>query len=298
MKRLRHPIRAIEEPFGKAGLVVAVIALVAALGGTALAAKGALTGKQKKEVEKIAKKFAGQPGANGAPGAQGPAGPAGANGKDGANGEKGATGAAGTPGTPGTNGKSVKLVNSAPPGCAEGGFTYEVEGSGVENEVCNGETGEGGGGGGEFPNFLPEGKTETGTWSLLVGESKEKEEEVEPEVFVGTGERQEHEDALAPISFNIPLEHQPVVGGVNIIKPGETTTHCQGSAVNPSADPGYLCIYARVAIGSEEDTEWLYHLTSVLFFGGSGATLISARGVPHTGGFGGWAVTAAEEEEP
>ena len=65
MKRLRHPIRAIREPFGTAGLIVACVALVLALTGAAFAAAG-LTGKQKKEVEKIAKKYAGKPGAAGA----------------------------------------------------------------------------------------------------------------------------------------------------------------------------------------------------------------------------------------
>ena len=48
---IRHPIRAAREPFGKAGLIVAIVALVAAIGGTALAASG-LNSKQKKEVDK------------------------------------------------------------------------------------------------------------------------------------------------------------------------------------------------------------------------------------------------------
>ena len=92
MKRLRRPIRAVREPFGKAGLVVAMVALIAALGGSAIAAKGALTGKQKKEVTKIAQKYAGKPGAQGA---QGPAG---------AKGDAGAPGAKGDPGPAGDRG--------------------------------------------------------------------------------------------------------------------------------------------------------------------------------------------------
>jgi hypothetical protein len=103
MKRLRHPIRAIREPFGTAGLIVAMIALVAALGGTALAA-AKLNSTQKKEVEKIAKKYAGKPGANGAPGAPGAAGPAGAAGKEGPQGPKGDPGSPGAPGAPGPQG--------------------------------------------------------------------------------------------------------------------------------------------------------------------------------------------------
>lgn len=118
MKRLRHPIRAIREPFGTAGLIVACVALIAALGGTALAAKGALTGKQKKEVEKIAKKFAGKPGANGAPGAQGPAGPAG---KDGTNGTNGTNGTDGAPGARGPEGSPWTAGGVLPTGKTETG---------------------------------------------------------------------------------------------------------------------------------------------------------------------------------
>jgi hypothetical protein len=101
MKRLRHPVHSIREPFGKAGLIVACLALVAALGGTAFAA-AKLNGTQKKEVEKIAKKFAGKPGATG------PAGPAGAKGDAGAGGAAGAAGAAGPAGATGKEGKEGK----------------------------------------------------------------------------------------------------------------------------------------------------------------------------------------------
>jgi hypothetical protein len=106
LKRLRHPIRAIREPFGTAGLIVAVVALVAATAGGAYAANGGLSGKQKKEVTKIAqaeaKKFAGKNGANGA---QGPAGPAGAKGDTGATGNTGATGETGATGLTGPQGQ-------------------------------------------------------------------------------------------------------------------------------------------------------------------------------------------------
>lgn len=104
MKRLRHPVRAIREPFGTAGLVVACVALVLALTGAAFAAAG-LTGKQKKEVTKIAKKYAGKPGAPGAAGPAGPQGPAGAAGKDGANGTNGTDGADGKEGKEGKEGE-------------------------------------------------------------------------------------------------------------------------------------------------------------------------------------------------
>ena len=95
MKRLRHPIKSAREPFGKAGLTVAILALVMAFVGGAYAA-GGLTKSQEKQVTKIAKKYAGKPGAPGTNGT---------NGSPGAKGDTGAAGAAGTNGTNGENGK-------------------------------------------------------------------------------------------------------------------------------------------------------------------------------------------------
>jgi len=96
-------ISRIHERLGTAGLVVAIVALVAALGGTAFAMAG-LNSKQKKEVKGIAKQFAGKPGPKGATGPQGPAGqqgPIGANGKDGAAGPTGPSGSMGATGPAG-----------------------------------------------------------------------------------------------------------------------------------------------------------------------------------------------------
>jgi Collagen triple helix repeat (20 copies) len=145
--RLRHPIRAIREPFGTAGLIVACIALVLALTGAAFAAAG-LSGKQKKEVEKIAKKFAGKPGAQGPVGPVGPQGPVGAKGDAGSAGANGAAGATGPTGAHGATGADGNSVTSSPvlvgdPACGgRGGAIYEVEGSNVETEVCNGSVGQ------------------------------------------------------------------------------------------------------------------------------------------------------------
>src|SRR5262249_46017666 len=159
----------IREPFGTAGLVVACVALIAALGGTALAA-AKLNSTQKKEVEKIAKKFAGKPGAPGAAGPPGPAGPPregggqgrkrghpqdGANRKDGGNGKDGANGKDGTNGTNGTDGtdgetptgttfttgaEEEALFGPAQHPCHEaGGVVYETQSE--EQTVCNGTEG-------------------------------------------------------------------------------------------------------------------------------------------------------------
>lgn len=273
MKRLRHPVRAVREPFGTAGLIVACIALVLALTGAAFAA-GALTGKQKKEVEKIAKKFAGKPGAPGAAGAQGPAGPAG---KDGANGEKGAKGDVGEPGDPGAPG-DAGAAGESPEGhvftgteetdppiegkCnGAGGVLYEA--GGEENIVCNGVNGKNGVLTGEEP--LPTGATEYGYWSFRGGTQTiktEYEEEGTPkveEVTVGSTE------GRAPIS--LPIKLAAVMSG----DPGEATAKwhysteanfkdfdgagpgvegCQGIYLNPKAPPGNICVFQAQAVGA------------------------------------------------
>jgi hypothetical protein len=90
----------IQSKLGTAGLVVAIVALVAALGGGAYAAQLGLNSKQKKEVKNISKQVA-KPGPEGK---QGPAGPGGAKGDTGAKGDNGAPGTNGTNGTDGEDG--------------------------------------------------------------------------------------------------------------------------------------------------------------------------------------------------
>ncbi|HVD41958.1 MAG TPA: hypothetical protein VNC16_13270 [Solirubrobacterales bacterium] len=227
MNRLRHPIRAIREPFGTAGLVVACIALVAALGGSAFAA-AKLTSKQKKEVEKIAKKYAGKPGA---PGATGPAGPAGPQGNPGAN---GAAGKDGTDGTNGTNGISPvgTSFTGNQKGCQEGG----VEFKGFNTTVaCNGVKGADGAAG--LPATLPSGESEYGAYSTGLAGDGESGPAIAP--------------AFVSFSFNIPLSEKPKWVWVNGAGTGVfansqgTIEDCDGSAAEPEADPGFLCIYSK-----------------------------------------------------
>jgi len=246
MKRLRHPVRAIREPFGTAGLVVACVALVLALTGAAFAATG-LNGKQKKEVEKIAKKFAGKPGA---PGAAGPAGPAGPKGDTGAAGSNGTNG---TNGSPGATGKSVVATNE-PKGtnCEAGGSKFEVEGSSVKHYACIGEDGEPGEKGEKGDEgspwtaggTLPPGATETGTWafSRSVETITTEVEGEKKEIKVG-----DSEEILVPISFPIRL---PTQGGnllpekVHYSTEEDFETFCQGTSALPKpVNSLELCIY-------------------------------------------------------
>jgi hypothetical protein len=103
-------ISRLHKHLGTAGFIVAIMALVAALGGVAFAATK-LNGTQKKEVEKIAKKFqgTGPQGAKGDTGAAGSQGPKGDTGAKGDPGAPGATGAQGVPGVPGTTGFTETL---------------------------------------------------------------------------------------------------------------------------------------------------------------------------------------------
>ena len=258
-------------------MVLGVIALILALGGTALAASGALTGKQKKEVEKIAKKYAGKPGAAGA---TGPAGPAGAAGPKGDTGAKGDTG---SQGNSGAAGKNVVLTTEAKgANCAEGGTKVEVEGNAASKKyVCNGVNGTSG-----FTATLPPGQTETGNWDASL-------------IAKGIGGSQPH-----AISYPIPLA-EPAENVVYLNAEeteASTSTPVEGcelevfeNTASPVAPPGTLCVFTRGEFG----------VGKVEFIGDSGLfpgtddpagafVWVQSTGEGPMNLFGTWAVTAAE----
>jgi hypothetical protein len=215
MKRLKHPIRSIREPFGKAGLTVAILALVLAMVGGAYAA-GGLTKSQEKQVKKIAKKYAGKPGA---PGATGAPGSPGANGKDGSN------------GAPGAAGKSVATSNATVGTGAEcptgtTGTKFQVEGSATASHVCNGKNGATG-----FTETLPPGQTETGVWVA--------------------GPAREFQAPIVPISYSIPLA-EPSQEVVFLNLPETEASSGSGACeyeteepeATPVAPPGTLCVFS------------------------------------------------------
>ena len=270
MKRLRHPVRAIREPFGTAGLIVACVALVLALTGAAFAAAG-LTGKQKKEVEKIAKKYAGKPGAAGAAGPAGPQGPAGAAGKDGAN---------GTNGTDGTDGQSVALGTAT--GCGAPGGTKLTVGA-SSKEVCNGEEGEKGPKGdkgekGENGNpwtvegTLPAGAQLTGTW-MASGSGKVEVPISFPIRLAGVVE-------TANIYYGAGAEEEEIEKEPGVFEKTEFQKHCAKAVVNPTVEKGFnrtLCIYYAPATSTI--------LTAPTSF--VGVTAVGAGGLEGTGRAGG-----------
>jgi hypothetical protein len=296
----------LHERFGAAGMVVAIIALIVALSGAAYAAKGGgLTGKQKKEVEKIAKKYAGTPGKDGAPGASGPAGPA------------GSAGAKGDKGDPGTDGKSVVVGTATAQECQgsnpPGGATVEVEGVPTsKKKICNGEEGEEGSpwtAGGT----LPSDKTETGTWAL--GEITEGSKPGEfpfnkidiPLSFPIrlAGEGLSGEECFTVVAEKVSDQchvHFIDAAGQEVIKIESwffvneivPSTFCTGSAKEPTAAPGHLCVYVGELKNAKGMSGFIQKAESAATSGtsSSGAILRLTEVKAEAIGRGSWAVTA------
>jgi hypothetical protein len=287
--RMLSPLR---NRFGIPG-VISVIALVFAMFGGAYAATNGSGGGK---ATASAKGKAGPRGPRGKTGPAGPAGPAGPQGPAGANGKDGASG---QNGAPGAKGKSVVLLNEAPGNCGiAGGFTYEVEGSGEENEVCNGEEGEEGPEGepgaihpGET---LPHEATETGVWSTG---------------FFSPGAVPPHENEriLLPISFTVPLAAELDKSHVHFIKKNGkevtgtgpftevTPTLCLGTAAAPSAVAGNLCVYGAKEDFSKTSSAFIGKPGETSFIVGAskaGATLGMVIEEEEATGWGTWAVTA------
>jgi Collagen triple helix repeat (20 copies) len=263
-KEKESMLERIRNQVGTAGLVVAIVALIAALGGGAYAASGGLTGKQKQEVTKIAKKYAGK---NGAPGSAGEKGAAGAAGTQGSQGPQGPQG------EPGKSVTSTSLsVGDA--NCPAGGTKFDsASGTGY---ACDGEEGpEGPAGSPWVAGSLPSGATEMGTWAA--GETPE-------EVLV----------LYVPISLSVPLASGASVPVIFVNQNGEEEQFenggngvpaqvCLGSAAHPTAPAGKLCVYAELQNGL------LYNSSANATFGGANIYVSTfAHGVAK----GAWALTA------
>jgi hypothetical protein len=208
--------------FGIPG-VISVIALVFALVGGAFAAND--LGGSGKSVTASAKKAAKGPrGPRGPKGATGATGPAGAAGLQGPAGPQGPSGGDGKEGTSVTTSVEPKGAN-----CKEGGT--KLVGTSI-TYVCNGAKGKDGepwtlGG------TLPSEATETGTWaytSLVIY----PDEEGVANPTSGT--------AYIPISFAIPLAEELGEADVHVAP----NPACTGSAANPTAAPGHLCVYQEL----------------------------------------------------
>jgi len=198
--------------------VASTLALVFAMSGGALAAKHYLISSTRQISPKVLRSLHGARGPAGAPGASGAQGPAGA---------KGETGPGGGQGPQGSPGESVKIT-AAGAECAEGGMKFsDASGSGA---ACNGKEGKAGSpwtAGG----VLPQGATETGTWTT---------QESAAEVSL------ERVSISFPVQLSKPLaaRHSVFVTiGEQEAGSGASYEHCEGSAEAPRAKEGYLCVY-------------------------------------------------------
>jgi hypothetical protein len=172
----------------------------------ALAGAAFAAGGLTKQQEKQVKKIAKQ-----FAGKQGPQGPAGTPGKDGANGANGTNGAKGATGPKGATGKEGKKGAT--------GATGEINTEGS----------------------LPSGKSEFGHWSI--GTTTEEQQINGANV----------ENWLTSISFAVPIPYEkeeagpfPVTPKLKYVPVGEEEVEgCPGTALAPTAEPGFLCIYER-----------------------------------------------------
>jgi hypothetical protein len=153
-----------------------------------------------------------------------------------------------------------------------------------------GETGKEGpqGPAGPAETKLPVGKTSTGLWSFSAGGTAEVEKAGGGSITVGS--------VNALVTINFPLR----VGAVdefepsqNWIGPGEPpTAQCPGSASNPQATPGEVCLYAQEVVnggsGSNHAPELVNYYTVDRTSGLTGEFAIEAEKVAY--GFGSWAV--------
>lgn len=243
--------------------VALTLALVFLMSGGALAAGHYLITSTKQINPKVLKALKGASGANGRngdTGAQGPQGP------QGAKGEAGAIGAPGGEGKAGSNGASV-ITTAVPVGSAKceekGGAEFKV-GAGTATFACNGETG--------FTEALPTGKTETGVWATTPS----------AEGF-----------AWVSISFNIPLAVALNAEHVHYVAASGNGSTCPGTAVEPKAEPGNLCVYESDELNLTHEPQNVIDLGARPGASRVGAVVVFEAGAsgPRLG-LGSWAVTA------
>jgi Collagen triple helix repeat (20 copies) len=235
----------LREPFGKAGLIVAIVALVAALVGGAYAASsdgGATVAKRhhKKAHHKKSKARRGPRGKTGPAGPQGPAGPKGDKGDNGSNGAGGPQGEAGAAGSQGAKGDTGAAGSQGPKG--DTGDTGP-QGPAGEAGMCSEAN----------PDCtLASGATLTGVWGVG-GEADPALVPITFQVDVSPAPTAIYNFQF--IGFNLGKELRdeevvyygpyPDIAGFPEAEADEEAYEevCNGSAAEPKAEPGYLCIY-------------------------------------------------------
>jgi Collagen triple helix repeat (20 copies) len=252
--------------------VVSTLCLFLLLGGVAYAAikipKNSIgTSQLKNEAVTAAKVKSGSLLANNFAAGQLPAGaqgPKGDTGKEGPGGREGLPGEPGKQGEKGERGETGAKGSQGEPGLkGDNGERGEKGETGLKGE--KGERGEKGEPG-SLVTTLPSGQTLKGVYSYAG--------------FYKEGFR-----PTDAISYQIPLASRPTANIVGVSSP--PTTPCPGSATNPEAEPGDLCLY-QTKNSSGTELEVLFEAN-----GKYGATLFAL--IPEGKSFefdGSWAVTA------
>lgn len=254
-------MNAAKDRLGTAGLIVAILALVAALGGGALAATGGKSEATASKAKKGPRGPKGPPGPKGAKGDKGDTGAAGAGGPAGSKGDKGDTGSPGSPGSPGTAGVT------GPTGPT--GKTGLTGSTGPTGSCCTATLGSG--------------KSETGTWSVEAATEGVKFQTITFPI---------------PLPGTISGTNIHFINESGEEKAGNSKTDCPGSAEAPTAAAGHLCIYAG-AVSAAEGVGYEFQgiaRAGAVDFNTSGASTAGALmilfGIEGFHGNGTWAVTA------
>jgi Collagen triple helix repeat (20 copies) len=172
---------------------------------------------------------------------------------------KGSPGAAGAQGPAGAAGAQGPAGPQGPAGAK--GETGATGAQGPEGK--EGKTGTTG-----FTKTLPKGATETGVWYARPASG-----EVE----------------TIPLSFSIPLAHELEEANVHVAPNPE----CPGSAEEPKAEPGNLCVYTAESFNIKSAYIGKPYGAGVGAFGaGTSGALLAMEGTGEPSvGYGAWAVT-------
>lgn len=210
----------LHERLGTAGLVVAVIALVAALTGTAIAAKSLTKPQVVKIAQREAKKF------------PGPTGPAGPQGSKGDKGDKGDTGSAGSPGAQGATGATGAAGAT--------GATGQKGATGAEGPTgATGATG-------EFEGTVKSGTLLKGTWAIPYAEAEAEGEVIHAAISTGVPFTTNGGNFFKIIA-DPDAAHYPGGEGERDL----AASACPGTANNPTVDnsvvggQALLCVYVN-----------------------------------------------------